>query len=738
MICFNEQMQSFFLHSRSSTYVMKVIENGQLLHLYWGDRIPECDLSYIHLFYNRSFSPVLYDASELCYSLDTLSAEYPAFGYGDYHTPAFTIQAPNGSRICDLRYTGHMITPGKPDIQGLPHLRADENEADTLALFLRDDLLDLEVTLFYTVFKDLDVISRYAVIKNRSSQELSLLQAASCCLEFDHSDFQLIDLHGSHCRERQAERTPLHHGIHSIESRRGASSHQLSPFAAFARPDTGEQHGEVYGISLIYSGNFRISAEVDQFDRLRVQAGINPFNFRWTLGSGDSFTTPEAIMVRSTAGLNGMSQNFHALYRQHLSPSRYTKAPRPIVINSWEASYFDFDEEKLKALIASCEGLGIDTFVLDDGWFGHRDNDTSSLGDWAVNTKKLPHGLSGIIETCKRHHMEFGLWFEPEMVSPDSDLYRRHPDWCIHAPGRIPSQSRNQLVLDLSRQEVQDFMAEAVSSILREYDIRYVKWDMNRNITDLGSEGLPADRQAELSHRYILGLYAVLERLTTAFPHVLFEGCSGGGGRFDFGMLYYMPQTWTSDNSDAVDRLKIQYGTSYLFPPAAMAAHVSACPNHQTGRMTPFETRGNVALGFCFGYELNPLHLSPEETEAIKRQTARYKEFEPLMLEGRFYRLCSPFQGNECCWQQVSSDGSLSIVLYARVLATCNPPVPRIQLAGLLPNALYRIDELDLILPGEVLMNVGFSIPWLWGDFSTMLFTLRKYEGLPEKQTQKE
>lgn len=734
MIHFDEQTQCFYLHSRHSTYSMKVIEKGQLLHLYWGDRIPEWDLSYIHLFYNRSFSPVLYDASALCYSLDTLSAEYPAFGYGDYHTPAFTVEAPNGSRICDLRYKSHAIMPGKPDVEGLPHLHAGEGEAETLALLLRDDLLNLEVTLFYTVFENLDVISRYAVIQNRTKGTLSLLHAASCCLEFDHSDFELIDLHGTHCRERHVERTRLHHGLHSIESRRGASGHQLSPFAAFARPDAGELSGEVYGVSLVYSGNFRISAEVDQFDRLRVQAGINPFNFRWTLGAGESFTTPEAILVRSTEGLNGMSQNFHALYRRHLSRSRYTAAPRPIVINSWEATYYDFNEQKLEAIIAACEGLGIDTFVLDDGWFGHRSDDTSSLGDWYVNTKKLPNGLTGVIEACKRHHMQFGLWFEPEMVSPDSELYRRHPDWCIHAPGRVPSRSRNQLVLDLSRREVQDFVAEAVSAILRKYDIRYIKWDMNRNITDLGSEGLPADRQAELSHRYILGLYAVLERLTADFPDVLFEGCAGGGGRFDFGMLYYMPQTWTSDNSDAIDRLKIQYGTSYLFPPAAMAAHVSACPNHQTGRVTPFETRGNAALGFCFGYELNPLQLNGEEIAAIKRQTARYKELEPLMLEGNFYRLISPFRDNACCWQQVSPDQSLSVVLYARTLTVCNPPVPRLRPVGLQPDALYRVEELDLTLPGRVLMNAGLSIPWLWGDYSTMLFTLRKCGELPSGQ----
>lgn len=730
MIHFDEQTQSFYLNSLHSTYIFKVIEKGQLLHLYWGDRIPRCDLSYIHLFYNRSFSPVLHDASEPCYSLDTLSAEYPTFGYGDYHTPALTVEAQNGSRICDLRYAGHAIAPGKPDIPGLPQLHAGE-EAQTLSLFLRDEALQLEVTLFYTVFEKLDVISRHAVIVNRSRDSLALLQAASCCLEFDHGDFELIDLHGTHCRERHAERTKLHHGIHSIESRRGASGHQLSPFAAFARPDAGEQSGEVYGVSLIYSGNFRICAEVDQFDRLRVHAGINPFGFRWELCPGESFATPEAILVRSTQGLNGMSHNFHALYRDHLSRSRHVTAPRPIVINSWEAAYFDFNEEKLEAIIQGCEDLGIDTFVLDDGWFGHRNDDTSSLGDWFTNREKLPHGLDGIIEACRRHHMRFGLWFEPEMVSPDSRLYRLHPDWCIHAPGRIPSQSRHQLVLDLSRQEVQDYVVQAVSSVLSAHDIHYVKWDMNRNITDLGSEALPAHRQAELSHRYILGLYAVLRRLTEAFPQVLFEGCSGGGGRFDFGMLYYMPQTWTSDNSDAVDRLKIQYGTSYLFPPAAMVAHVSACPNHQTGRVTPFDTRGNVALGFCFGYELDPLRLSAEETAAIKRQTARYRELESLMLSGKFYRLRSPFSGNDCCWQQVSRDQSLSVVTYCRVLASCNPPIPRIQLAGLQADALYSIDELDLTLPGEVLMKAGLSIPWLWGDFTTLVFTLRKCGDLP-------
>jgi alpha-galactosidase len=537
-----------------------------------------------------------------------------------------------------------------------------------------------------------------------------------------HDSFEMLQLSGAWVRERHVHKRKLVPGLQAVESRRGSSSHMQNPFIALLAEGTTETFGEAYGLSFVYSGSFKAGVEVDQFHTARLFAGINDFDFNWLLKGGESFQTPEAILVYSDEGIGGMSRGYHDLYRTRLCRGEFRDKARPILINNWEATYFNFNADKIEAIATAGQQLGIELFVLDDGWFGKRDSDNSSLGDWFVDRNKLPNGLPDLVQRVKSLNMEFGLWFEPEMISPESELYRNHPDWCLHVEGRRRTQARRQLVLDLSRADVQDYIVTVVSDILSSAPITYVKWDMNRNMTEIGSALLPAERQRETAHRYMLGLYSVLERITTAFPHILFESCSGGGGRFDPGMLYYMPQTWTSDNTDAVSRLKIQYGTSIVYPVSAMGSHVSAVPNHQVNRITSLSTRGHVALSGNFGYELDLTRFSEEEQVEVKAQVALYKEVRHLVQFGDFYRLLSPFEGNDTAWMFVAKDKSEAFAVFVTVLQEPNPVLGRFRLQGLDAGKNYVLKGSETVYGGDELMYAGLPKPQFHGDFSSAVF----------------
>lgn len=725
---FRPDEQTFFLQAGESSYVMRVLPFGRLVHLYWGPRVTPQGMDFALELRDRSFGP---NPAQMVgrYSLDAIPLEYPVSGTGDYRSPALEILQPkDGSRVLDLRYREHRILPGKPALPGLPATSADAADAQTLVLDMEDARLGLLVSLSYTVFEALPVIVRSVSLANCGSDSLVVQRAFSASVDFSSSypDYQFVQLSGAWARERDLFSSHLRPGMQSIESRRGASSHQHNPFFALAEFGDNEEHGKVFGFNLVYSGNFFAGVELDSHDCVRAQLGLNPADFAWNLRPGETFQTPEAVMVFSGHGLGAMSRTFHRLYRDHLCRGAWNKKPRPIVVNNWEATYFQFDAGKLEAIAASAGELGVEVFVLDDGWFGRRDDDRSSLGDWVVDRRKLPGGLEDLASRINARGMEFGLWFEPEMVSPDSDLYRAHPDWCLHVPERTPSTGRHQLILDFSRAEVREEIYRQMAEILRAVPITYVKWDMNRHMTEIGSAALPPESQQETAHRYMLGLYEFLDRLITEFPHVLFEGCSGGGGRFDPGMLHYMPQIWTSDNSDAIARLRIQYGTSLAYPWSAITAHVSVVPNHQVGRVTPFRTRGDVAFTGSFGYELDMSQLSAEDREEVKRQCAQFKECRQLLMDGDLYRLRSPFQSNEAAWMVVSPDKGEAIVTRVTVLGMANPLLINLPLKGLDESAMYELDGTLQKFGGDALMQIGLPVPERNGDFLSSLWRLRR------------
>ncbi|MCK7606622.1 alpha-galactosidase [Geobacillus stearothermophilus] len=723
-VTYNPQTKQFHLRAGKASYVMQLFRSGYLAHVYWGKAVRDVRGARAFPRLDRAFSPNP-APSDRTFSLDTLPQEYPAYGNTDFRSPAYQVQLENGSTVTDLRYKTHRIYKGKPRLNGLPATYVEhENEAETLEIVLEDALIGLEVTLQYTAYEKWNVITRAARFENKGGERLKLLRALSMSVDFPTADYDWIHLPGAWGRERWIERRPLVTGVQAAESRRGASSHQQNPFIALAAKNVDEHQGEVYGFSFVYSGNFLAQIEVDQFRTARVSMGINPFDFTWLLQPGESFQTPEVVMVYSDQGLNGMSQTYHELYRTRLARGAFRDRERPILINNWEATYFDFNEEKIVNIARTAAELDIELVVLDDGWFGERDDDRRSLGDWIVNRRKLPNGLDGLAKQVNELGLQFGLWIEPEMVSPNSELYRKHPDWCLHVPNRPRSEGRNQLVLDYSRQDVCDYMIETISNVLASAPITYVKWDMNRHMTEIGSAALPPERQRETAHRYMLGLYRVMDEITARFPHILFESCSGGGGRFDPGMLYYMPQTWTSDNTDAVSRLKIQYGTSLVYPISAMGAHVSAVPNHQVGRVTSLKTRGHVAMSGNFGYELDITKLTETEKQMIKQQVAFYKEVRRLVQFGTFYRLLSPFEGNEAAWMFVSADRSEALVAYFRVLAEANAPLSHLRLKGLDPNQDYEIEGLG-VYGGDELMYAGVAVPHRLGDFTSMMWRLK-------------
>lgn len=719
----------FKIDTANSSYVLAVQGNEQLLHLYYGARLDDGRLTYLAPQCDRaSFWAIQADAPD-GFSADTAPLECSGAGGADLRLPSIAVTSADGDNVCDLRYDSYELLPGKPDLPGLPHVYLNPgDEAETLRLTLRDGKTGLCVDLYYTAYAFSEAISRWTVVRNEGAQALTLTRVMSASLAFPGMDYDFIHLHGAWAREFHMERSPIPHGEMAISSFRGASSHLHNPFAALVSKDAAETQGEVYGLSLIYSGNFRIETEVDAFDALRLNAGINDRGFAWQLCPGQSFCAPEAVLVYSGAGLSEMSKTYHHLYRRNLARGKYRDRPRPILLNSWEGVYMDFDAEKLLAMARSAAELGIEMFVLDDGWFGARDNDRCALGDWVVNEKKLGCTLKELSERIEALGLSFGLWFEPEMVSPDSDLYRAHPDWALAVPGRAPSLGRHQLILDMTRKDVQDYVVEAVSAVLRSAKISYVKWDMNRNMAEVGSSSLPPERQGEVFHRYILGVYSVMERITSAFPDVLFESCSGGGGRFDAGLLYYMPQNWTSDDSDAIERLTIQHGCSLVYPPSAMTCHVSAVPNHQVGRVTPLFTRGAVAMLGSFGYELDMSRMTEEEKSEVRAQVAEYKRCREIVLRGDLYRLLDPVCGNAAAFLQVSDDKSLAILTYVRKLAEPNAPLRRLRLRGLDPSARYRCRETGALYEGAALMQAGCPLPDLSGDFAALRCTLERVE----------
>lgn len=715
----------FTLETDHTMYQMQADAYGVLRHLWYGAKTG-CDMSYLQDYPDVGFSGNIYAAgNDRTYSLDTLPLEYAGAGVGDFRVPAVAAVHADGSSALDLRYYSHTVKPGKYGIEGLPAVYAAEDEAETLEVVLRDTASAVEVTLLYAVLPALDLVTRCARIRNLGETPVTLTKAASLCLDISRGSWEWVHFHGRHAMERQMERRLLFHGIQEIGSTRGTSSHHQNPTVLLCTPDCTETAGACIGAALVYSGSHQTRLECDQLGQVRMVMGIHPDLFRWELKAGETFSTPEVMLSYSDTGLETLSHHFHQAIREHICRGKYQLAERPVLINNWEATYFGFDTEKILHIAEEAARLGVDMLVLDDGWFGKRDDDCSGLGDWFVNETKLSGGLHDLVEKIKGMGMRFGIWFEPEMISEDSDLYRKHPDWAIRIPDRAPMRSRYQLVLDMANPEVQEYLFRVMSDVLHSADIFYVKWDMNRSISDWYTRTLPADRQGEMPHRYVLGLYALLERLTAAFPDVLFEGCSGGGGRFDAGMLYYCPQIWCSDDTDAYERTKIQYGTSFFYPVSAVGSHVSTVPNHQTGRITPFETRGTVAMAGSFGYELDLNLLSDGEKQEVAEQIRQFKTYGPLIHNGKYYRLTNPMAEDAALWEFAAQDGSEVLVQGMLFHAEANVLRRTVQLRGLDAEKRYRLDGTEQVYTGAALMAGGVLLPKAWGDYTpvTMHFS---------------
>lgn len=736
----NHETNEFHLFNDHISYIFRVLEKSkQLEHLYYGKKITHRD-SFHHLI-EREIRPScnLFESDHTS-SFEHIKQEYPSFGTSDYRYPAHEILTQNGSRISNFQYETYQVIPGKPPLHPLPATYVENpEEAETLEITLVDPILKGTLILSYTIFSNRAVICRNSRFINNGKDAFFLENVMSTSVDFPDNDFELVHLTGAWARETHIETSKISKGIQTVYSARGASSHTHNPFIALKRPETTEHTGDVYGFSLVYSGNFLAQVEVDSYHVSRVMMGINPFQFKWKLHPGEDFQTPECVMVYSDQGLNGMSQVYHDLYKTRLVRGYWRDRVRPIVINNWEATYFDFNEEKILTIADSASRLGIELFVLDDGWFGERHDDTSSLGDWYENKNKLPHGIKGLSEKVEQLGMKFGLWFEPEMVSRNTTILSEHPDWMIATPNRAPSHGRNQFILDFTRSEVVDYVFKLMDKILGESKISYIKWDMNRFMTEVYSDQLGQDQQGEVSHRYILGVYSLYDRLIVKYPEILFESCAGGGGRFDPGMLYYAPQGWASDNTDAIERLKIQYGASLVYPLNSIGSHISAVPNHQVGRITPLETRANVAFFGTFGYELDVTKLTTEEKEIITQQVSFFKQYRELIRTGRFYRLVTPFETNETAWMVVSPDQTQALIGYYQVLSRPNDYYSRLKLKGLNPEKLYEIKELGTTHFGDELMNAGIvfaddytnraSEYWQRekaSDFSSLLFCLEE------------
>ena len=735
-IIYNEKTREFHFYNQEISYIIKILDNDQPGQLYYGKRLTHKeDFSHLFEYAMRDMSPYAFEGDST-FSLENIKQEYPTFGCGDMRFPAYEIERENGSHVVEFVYKEHKIYNGKPKLEGLPATYVEsDDEAQTLELVLEDTSINTRIVLLYTIYEAFPVIARSVRFECDSDEKITLLSAMSACVDLPDKDYEMIDLAGVWARERHVRRHKLDYGIQSIYSMRGCSSYQFNPFLALARENADEFQGQVYGFSLVYSGNFLAQTEVDNYDTARVLMGIHPNGFKWTLEKGESFQTPEMVMVYSEAGLNGMSQTFHKLYRTRLARGTWRDKVRPILINSWEAFYFDFDAPKLLGLADAAADLGMELFVLDDGWFGKRDDSTSSLGDWYPNEEKLKGTLKELAEKINAKGLKFGLWIEPEMTNKDSDLYRAHPDWLLAEQGKRICHSRNQYVLDFSKKEVREYIGDMLENLLAEVPVSYIKWDLNRTFSEVFSNGNDREYQGKVCHKYVLGVYELYERLTSRFPHVLFESCASGGARFDPGMLYYAPQGWTSDDTDAIERLKIQYGTSMVYPVSCMGSHVSASPNHQTNRVTPIETRADVAYFGTFGYELDLLKLGEEDKAEIRRQIAFMKEKRDLIQKGTFYRLKSPFEGNETAWMIVSEDQKKALVGYYRVMQPVNVGFKRLKLKGLKEDTCYKVSGYDYDCYGDELMQVGMilsdSASGVWkkgvndkGDFQAKVFEI--------------
>lgn len=706
-IIYRSENQQFHLFNQEISYIFKISEDGKLLHLYYGENLPDNDYSHLIEMHHRPMTTYR-NENDLLYSLEHLKQEFPEYGTTDFRHPAISLLQKNGSRLSDFVYQGYEVEEGKPKLEGLPATYVDNNdESKTLKVHILDSVTNVQVELLYTIYRDYPVITRSARVMNKGKDIQIIENISSLSLDLPDANYEWQQLSGAWGRERTIKSRTLQQGIQSIESTRGISSHQHNPFVTLKRKNTDENQGEAIGAALVYSGNFLIQAEVDTWDVTRLQVGINPFGFNWKLNPGEIFTAPEAILVYSSKGLNAMSQTFHQLFRKRLARGKWREKDRPVLINNWEATYFDFDEEKLVNIAKKAFDVGIELFVLDDGWFGERENDCAGLGDWHVNPKRLPRGIGSLSEKIRSFGMKFGLWFEPEMVNKDSELYRTHPNWIISTPNRKPNHGRNQYVLNFGLDEVVENIFDQMCKIIDESNLDYIKWDMNRPLTDVFDSHLLADQQGEVFHRYVLGVYRLYEKLITKYPNILFESCSSGGGRFDPGMLHYAPQAWASDDSDAIERLKIQYGTSMLYPLSSIGAHVSIVPNHQTNRITPIKTRGNVAFFGAFGYELDLNELSEGDLRIVKEQIAFYKKYRTIIHNGTFYRLLSPFDDdNQTAWMVVSHDKKTAIVAHYKTLNEVNAPYRRLKLKGLDNDGLYNVGQ-NSLRSGMELMRAG-------------------------------
>lgn len=707
----------FYLETENTLYQMKADEYGVLLHLWYGKKT-DCNMDYLLDYPDVGFAGNVYDVDNCrTYSLNTLPLEYGTAGTGDYRVPAISVTHGDGSTALDLRYQEHKISKGKYSILGLPAVYAGEEEAETLEIILKDTATDIRVILKYGVLENQDVITRSVVIINDGEMPVKINRAHSLSMDMPYGDWEWMHFHGRHAMERQVERVPLLHGVQESGSTRGTSSHQQNPSVLLCEKNCTETSGYCMGAVLMYSGGFQTQIELDQLNQTRIVMGIHPDTFCWTLNGGESFHTPEVILSCSDEGMDKLSGRFHRVIREHVCRGKYKMTERPVLINNWEATYFDFDEEKIFNIAKQASELGVDMMVLDDGWFGKRDSDSTGLGDWFVNEDKIKGGLEKLVKRINGLGMKFGIWFEPEMISEESNLYKEHPDWAIQIPGRKPMRGRYQLVLDMTRQDVRDYLYRQISNVLDCANVEYIKWDMNRSISDWYSPGLLSGRQSEMPHRYVLGLYELLERLTTDYPDVLFEGCSGGGGRFDAGMLYYCPQIWCSDDTDAYERTKIQYGTSFFYPISTVGSHVSAVPNHQTGRITPLETRAVTAMAGSFGYELDLNTLSEEEKAEVAEQIVRFKKYGLLIHNGSYHRLSNPMEDKFAIWSFVSEDKK-QVLVHGMIFRTeANMLRYPVRLRGLDAAKKYRLNETGQIYTGKALMEAGILLPKAWGDY---------------------
>ena len=713
-IYYQQENRIFTLHTTHTTYQMKVDAFGFLLHMYYGGKISG-NMDYLLTYYDRGFSGNPFDVgADRTYSLDVLPQEYPVMGMGDYRNSALIIRNGDESECCDLRYKSHRIYKGKYGLKGLPAVYASEDEAQTLEILLEDSVSGVQVKLLYGVLEKEDIITRSAEISNCGTAGIVVEKAASACLDFVTGDYDLLSFWGRHVMERNLQRREIAHGSFGIGSRRGTSSHQYNPAVILAGKNTTEEHGNCYGLVFVYSGNFMCEAEKDQFEQTRVLMGLHSDLFHYSLEPGETLTVPETILGYTDKGLGQLSILFHRCIMEHICRGRYRDLPRPVILNSWEAAYFDFDGETICRLAKDAAALGIDMVVMDDGWFGKREDDNSGLGDWQVNQRKLGCTLKELTEKVNGFGVKFGIWIEPEMVSEDSSLYREHPDWALQTPGRKPVRGRNQLVLDFTRKDVRDAVFKAICGVLDQGNIGYVKWDMNRSISDVYSM---QDKQGKVAYDYVLGVYDFLEKLLKRYPDMLIEGCSGGGGRFDAGMLYYTPQIWCSDNTDALDRVLIQYGTSFLYPVAAVGAHVSAVPNHQTGRGVSLHTRGVTAMAGAFGYELDPGELTDEERDEIRRQIRQYKKHEELIRKGDYFRLSDPFQDTYAAWQFTSKDKDRVLLNVVMLEVHGNMPVTYVKLRGLQGDMVYEDVDTGKRYYGSALMEAGMPMPMEPGEY---------------------